>query len=202
MKLIGSHTSPFVRKVRVVLAEKRIDYEFVVDAPSDPTTRVPEFNPLGKIPVLITEDGSAIFDSPVIVEYLDSISPVGHLFPEPIRQRIRVRRWEALSDGMMDAAVLLIQEGRRPGESRSDAVIARQRGKIERALASASADLAEKNWCEAETYSLADIALGCALGFLDFRFTDIDWRSKHPNLLRHADKLFKLPPFEATVPKG
>jgi glutathione S-transferase len=202
MKLIGSLSSPFARKVRVVLAEKHIDYEFVIDAPSDPASRVPEFNPLGKIPVLVTEDGSKLFDSPVIVEYLDSISPVGRLIPEPIRQRVQVRRWEALADGMMDAAVLLVQEERRPKESQSEAVIARQRGKIDRALASASADLSDKSWCAVESYSLADIALGCALGFLDFRFKDIDWHSKYPNLKRHAEKLFKLPPFEATVPQG
>ena len=202
MKLIGSLSSPFARKVRVVLAEKRIEYEFVIDAPSDPATRVPEFNPLGKIPVLVTEDGSTLFDSPVIVEYLDSISPVGRLIPEPIRQRVQVRRWEALADGMMDAAVLLVQESRRPKELQIEAVIARQRGKIDRALASASLDLSGKSWCAVESYSLADIALGCALGFLDFRFKEIDWRSRYPNLLRHAEKLFKLPPFEATVPTG
>ncbi len=202
MKLIGSLSSPFARKVRVALAEKRVDCEFVIDSPSDPATRVPEFNPLGKIPVLVIDDGSTIFDSPVIVEYLDSISPVGRLIPEPIRQRIQVRRWEAVADGMMDAAVLLVQEGRRPKELQSESVIARQRGKIDRALAWAGADLADKTWCAAETYSLADIALGCALGFLDFRFKDIDWRGKYPNLRQHADKLYKLPPFEATVPQG
>lgn len=202
MKLIGSFSSPFARKVRVVLAEKRIEYEFVIDAPSDPATRVPEFNPLGKIPVLVTEDGSTLFDSAVIVEYLDSMSPVGHLIPEPIRQRVQVRRWEALADGMMDAAVVLVQEARRPKEMQSEAVIARQRGKIECALAWASANLSDRNWCAVETYSLADIALGCALGFLDFRFKDINWRGDHPNLLRHAEKLFKLLPFQATVPRG
>jgi glutathione S-transferase len=201
MKLIGSLSSPFVRKVRVVLAEKRIDYDFVIDMPSDPATRVPEFNPLGKVPVLITDDGVRLFDSPVIVEYLDSISPVARLIPEPARQRILVRRLEALSDGMLDAAVLLVQEGRRPAELQSDAVIARQRAKIDRALDFAATDLGEKTWCCGEAYSLADIALGCALGFLDFRFRDIDWRARHPNLVRHADKLFGLQPFEATAPQ-
>jgi glutathione S-transferase len=201
MKLVGSLSSPFVRKVRVVLAEKRIDYDFVIDMPSDPATRVPEFNPLGKVPVLITDDGVRLFDSPVIVEYLDSISPVARLIPEPARQRILVRRLEALSDGMLDAAVLLVQEGRRPAELQSDAVIARQRAKIDRALDFAATDLGEKTWCCGEAYSLADIALGCALGFLDFRFRDIDWRARHPNLVRHADKLFGLQPFEATAPQ-
>jgi glutathione S-transferase len=201
MKLIGSPSSPFVRKVRVVLSEKRIDYDFVIDVPSDPASRVPEFNPLGKVPVLITDDGVRLFDSPVIAEYLDSISPVARLIPEPARQRIQVRRWEALSDGILDAAVLLVQEGRRTAELQSDAVIARQRAKIDRALAFAATDLGEKAWCSGEAYSLADIALGCALGFLDFRFKDIDWRVRHPNLQRHAEKLFRLAPFEATAPR-
>jgi glutathione S-transferase len=201
MKLIGSLSSPFARKVRVALAEKRGDCEFVIDPPSDPATRVPEFNPLGKIPVLVIDDGRTIFDSPVIVEYLDSISPVGRLIPEPIRQRIQVRRREAVADGMMDAAVLLVQEGRRPRELQSESIIARQRGKVDRALAWAGADLADKNWCAAETYSLADIALGCTPGFLDFRFEDIDWRSKYPDLQQHTEKLYKRPPFAATMPQ-
>jgi glutathione S-transferase len=201
MRLIGSLSSPFVRKVRVVMSEKRIEYEFVVDVPSDPATRVSEFNPLGKVPVLVTDDGMNLFDSPVIVEYLDSISPVARLIPEPARQRIQVRRWEALSDGILDAAVLLVQEGRRPAELQSDAVIARQRAKIDRALAFAALDLGEKTWCSGEAYSLADIALACALGFLDFRFRDIAWRVRHSNLARHADKLLSLPPFQATIPQ-
>lgn len=201
MKLIGSYSSPFARKVRVVLAEKRIDYEFVIEIPSNPDSRVPQYNPLGKIPVLVTEDGTNLFDSRVIVEYLDSISPVARLIPEPLRQRIQVRRWEALADGILDACVLLVQESRRPLELQSDAVVARQRGKIERALACAAAELADRSWCAGEAYSLADIALGCAVGFLDFRYPDIDWRGAYPNLVRHADKLFKLASFEATVPR-
>lgn len=202
MKLIGSHSSPFARKVRVVLAEKRIEYEFVIDIPSDPASRVPQFNPLGKIPVLVTDDGTNLFDSRVIVEYLDSISPVARLIPEPARQRIQVRRWEALADGILDASVVLVQESRRPPELQSEAVIARQKGKIERALATAAAELGDRNWCAGEGYSLADIAVGCALGFLDFRFPEIAWRPSYPNLVRHADKLFKLAPFEATVPRS
>lgn len=202
MKLIGSLSSPFARKVRVVLAEKRIEYEFVIDIPSDPASRVPQFNPLGKIPVLVTDDGTNLFDSRVIVEYLDSISPVTRLIPEPARQRIQVRRWESLADGILDACVVLVQESRRPAELQSEAVIARQKGKIERALATAAAELGDRNWCAGDGYSLADIAVGCALGFLDFRFPEIAWRTAYPNLVRHVDKLFKLAPFEATVPRA
>jgi glutathione S-transferase len=198
MKLIGSHTSPFVRKARIALAEKRIEYELVVDQPDD---RMAEFNPLGKVPVLVTDDGAAIYDSSVIVEYLDTVSPVGRLIPEPGRQRIQVKRWEALADGLQDAAILMLLESRRPARQQSREWIERQNAKVVQALRAASHDLGERSWCAGESYSLADIALGCALGYLQFRFASVDWRAQYPNLKRHADKLFKRPTFEATVPK-
>lgn len=201
MRLIGTHTSPFVRKVRIVLAEKRIDYEFIVDSPGEPASRVPEFNPLGKIPVLVTEDGTKLFDSRVIVEYLDSISPVRRLIPEPARQRIQVRKWEALADGALDAAVLIMQEKRRPERLQVAAWIDRQRGKILRAVAVAAQELGDRNWCWPDEYSLADIALGCMLGYLDLRFPDLGWRDSYPNLARHGEKLFAMDPFIATQPR-
>jgi glutathione S-transferase len=201
MKLIGSYPSPFVRKARIVLAEKRIEYDFVVDNPNDPASRVSDFNPLGKIPVLVTDDGAAIYDSSVIVEYLDTVSPVGRLIPEPGRQRIQVKRWEALADGLMEAAVLSVLESRRPAKEQSREWIERQGRKVSQGLRAASHELAEKTWCAGENYTLADIALGCALGYLNFRFADLDWRAQYPNLKRHAGKLFKRPPFEATEPR-
>jgi glutathione S-transferase len=201
MKLIGSLTSPFARKVRIVLAEKRIDYDFIIDPPNEPTTKVPEFNPLGKIPVLITDDGTRLYDSRVIVEYLDLVSPVRRLIPKPTRQRIQVRRWEALADGILDAAVLIVQERRRAAELQSRAVIDRQTGKIQRGLRTAAEELGDQPWCWADDYSLADIALGCMLGFLQFRFAEINWRTQYPNLQRHADKLLAMEPFRSTVPR-
>lgn len=201
MKLIGSYASPFVRKARIVLAEKRIEYDFVLDNPNDPGSRVTEFNPLGKVPVLVTDDGATIYDSSVIVEYLDAISPVGRLIPEPGRQRIQVKRWEALADGVMDAAVLCVLESRRPAAEQSRAWIERQMKKVEQGLRAAAQELAAKPWCAADGYTLADIALGCTLGYLDFRFGHLDWRTQHPNLKRHAAKLSKRPPFEATEPR-
>jgi len=201
MKLIGSYASPFVRKARIVLAEKRIDYEFVVDNPNDAASRVSEFNPLGKVPVLVTDDGASIYDSSVIVEYLDTVSPVGRLIPEPGRQRIQVKRWEALADGLMEAAILSVLERRRPAEQQSRDWIERQHRKVDQALRAASHDLAEKTWCAGDSYTLADIALACALGYLNFRFAELDWRAQYPNLKRHAGKLFKRAPFEATEPR-
>lgn len=200
MKLIGNHASPFVRKARIVLSEKRIEYEFIVADPNAAESPVPQFNPLGKIPVLVIDDGSAIYDSSVIAEYLDTVSPVGRLIPEPGRRRIQVKRWEALCDGMQDAAVAMVVERRRPGALQSQDWVERQARKVERALKAADHDLGEKAWCVNDGYSLADIALGCTLGYLDFRFPDLDWRSMHPNLARHAEKLFKRPTFTATLP--
>jgi glutathione S-transferase len=201
MKLLGSKTSPYVRKVRVVMAEKRIEaqYEVVdVNAADSPLTRS---NPLGKIPCLITDDGGAVFDSRVIVEYLDNLTPVHRLIPPNGRSRLEVRTWEALADGLLDAALLVrAEQTQRTEAQRSPEIIARQMGKIERALAAMSADLGEQPWCADGKYSLADIAVGCALGYLDFRFSQLAWREQFPNLAAHAEKLFARPSFADTRP--
>lgn len=128
------------------------------------------------------------------------MSPVGRLIPEPNRQRIQVKRWEALADGLLDAAVLVVLERRRPAQQQSPEWIDRHNGKVAEALRAASQDLGERAWCANDAFSLADMALGCALGYLDFRFPDLDWRTPYPNLVRHADKLFKRPPFQTTAP--
>jgi glutathione S-transferase len=201
MKLIGTPSSPYTRKVRVVLAEKRIDYEFVVDSPNDATTQVPTHNPLGKVPVLVTDDGANIFDSRVIVEYLDSASPVAKLIPEDIRQRIQVRRWEALADGCTDAAVAVVMEQRRaPNQQSAKGIIARQQGKIDRALAVMAEELGARNWCSGEAYGLSDIAVGCALGYLDLRVPDLNWRKAYPNLNRLTERLAQRASFKVTAP--
>jgi len=200
MKLLGSTTSPYARKVRIVLAEKKIDYEFVIESPWASDTRVPEFNPLGKIPVLLLDDGSALYDSRVIVEYLDLVSPVSRLLPEPTRQRIAVKRWEALADGICDAAATVVVELKRPQPQQSGEWVSRQRKKIAMALETMATDLEDKTWCNGEGYSLADIATGCALGYLDLRCPGIEWRTDYPSLVRLADKLAKRPSFSDTVP--
>lgn len=200
MKLILSLTSPFARKVRVVLAEKRIDYEAVVDSPWNATTQVPEYNPLGKVPVLVMDDGNTLFDSRVIVEYLDNLTPVSPLLPKEHRPRIAARRWEALADGVTEAAATIYLEKKRP-ESRQDAEwVVRQESALFRGLEAMSEDLGEKTWCTGDFFSLADIAVGCTLGYLDFRFPYIQWRETHPNLARLADKLAQRPSFSETVP--
>ena len=203
MKLIGSLTSPYVRKVRIVANEKHIELDFVVDVPWNPDTKVGDFNPLGKIPVLVLDDGATLFDSRVIVEYLDSVTPVSRLIPEANRQRIAVKRWEALADGITDAAALIfIERAQRAPEHQSAAWILRQEQSVFRGLEAMSEDLGEKKWCTGDLMNLADVATGCALGYLDFRFPDIKWREAHPNLAKLADRLNELEPFKDTAPKA
>jgi len=203
MKLLASHASPFSRKVRIVLAEKRIecDLEIVDVQPVD--NPVAAYNPLGKIPTLQIDNGSPLFDSRVIVEFLDNVSPINRLIPEANRDRVAVRRWEALADGTLDAGILLRYEHQRPKAERSAAWCIKQRAKVDRALAHMESELGERAWCHGEKYSLADIALGCCLGWLDFRKPDgIDWRhGPFPSLQRHYDKLMERPAFAETMPK-
>jgi glutathione S-transferase len=200
MKLIGTPTSPYTRKARVVLAEKRIEYEFVIDAPYDASTQVPAHNPLGKVPVLVLDDETTLFDSRVIAEYLDSASPVTKLIPEDTRPRIQTRRWEALADGCTDATVAIVMEKRRPAQYQYSDWIARQQGKLERALEAMSGELGQRNWCGGDFFNLADVAVGCCLGFIDLRLPEVSWRKSYPNLARLSDKLAQRPSFRDTVP--
>lgn len=200
MKLIGSYTSPFVRKVRIVLAEKKMECEFEIDSPWTADSAVPNHNPLGKIPVLLLDDGTPLFDSRVIVEYIDNVTPNNKLFPAPNRERIEVKRWEALADGLLDAAVAALLEGKRPDGEKSAGWIERQLGKVDRSLAFMADELGEKNFCMGTHFSMADIAVGTALGYLNFRFPAIDWQERHANLAKLYDKLMQRPSFAETVP--
>lgn len=203
MKLIGSHTSPYVRKVRIVMAEKKLDYNFVTEDVWAADTNIGESNPLGKVPCLVMEGAEALFDSRVIVEYLDTLSPVGKLIPAVGRERAEVKTWEALADGLLDAAILARLEATWAGRSqaqRSQAWIDRQLGKIDASLKAMNHGLGEKPFCSGIHLSLADIAVGCALGYLDFRFPEISWRTDYPNLAKLQDKLVQRPSFQETQP--
>ena len=203
MKLIGAITSPYVRKVRVVMAEKKLDYQFILEDVWAASTTIMTSNPLGKVPCLVMEGGEAVFDSRVIVEYLDTLSPVGKLIPTQGRERAEVKTWEALADGLLDAAVLARLEATWPGRGegeRSEAWIERQRAKIDASLKSMSQGLGEKAFCSGIHFSLSDVAVGCALGYLDFRFATIDWRAQYPNLARLTEKLNQRPSFVDTKP--
>jgi glutathione S-transferase len=203
MKLIGSNTSPYVRKVRVVMAEKKLDYDYVLEDVWSASTQIALTNPLGKVPCLIMEGGEVISDSRVIVEYFDTLSPVGKLIPTVGRERAEVKTWEALADGVLDAAILARLEatwGGRTEAQRCQAWIDRQLGKVDAALKAMSKGLAEKSYCVGIHLSLADIAVGVALGYLDFRFPEINWREQHPNLHKLQDRLMQRPSFADTKP--
>ncbi|HRE18643.1 MAG TPA: glutathione S-transferase [Rhodocyclaceae bacterium] len=202
MKLIGSLTSPYARKVRIVLAEKKIEYDFAVDSPWTAGTQVPDVNPLGKIPVLVLDDDTPLFDSRVIVEYIDNVTPNNKLFPGPNRERTEVKRWEAVADGVCDAAASAFLEAKRIKKEQSADWIARQREKIARSLDFMEKELGDKNFCMGTHLSMADIAVGTALGYLAFRFADINWPETHPNLARLYEKLMQRPSFAETIPQG
>ena len=204
MKLIGTTTSPYVRKVRIVMAEKKLDYQFEIENVWAADASVSAVNPLGKGPRLMIEGHeSPLHDSRVIVEYLDTLSPVGKLLPPSGRERADVKTWEALADGLLDAGVLARLEATWPGRSegeRSQAWIERQMGKIDASLQAMAKALGEKPFCCGIHMTLADIATGCALGWLAFRFPELTWRTDHPNLARLADKLAQRTSFKDTMP--
>ncbi len=201
MKLIGSVTSPYVRKVRVVMAEKKLDYQLVIEDVWASDVML-QMNPLGKVPCLVLDGGEAVFDSRVIVEYVDTLSPVGKLIPPTGRERVEVRTWEALADGLCDAAILARMEanwGPREG-ARCQAWIDRQMSRVTSALKAMGQGLGDKPWCNGNHFTLADVAVGCALAYLDFRFAHIDWRGDHPNLTKLAEKLATRPSFIDSAP--
>jgi glutathione S-transferase len=203
LKLIGTPTSPYARKVRIVMAEKKLECQWVVEDPWSDSAALCELNPLGKVPCLVMESGEAVYDSRVIVEYLDTLSPVGKLIPGTGRERAEVKTWEALADGVLDAAVAARLEQTWPGRAaheRSQAWIDRQMGKIESALKAMSLGLGDRQHCHGIHLTLADIAVGVALGYLDFRFPALEWRSAYPNLARLHERLQQRPSFADTMP--
>ena len=201
MKLIGILTSPYVRKTRIVLSEKKIGYEFVLTDLGVPDNIATQFNPLGKVPCLVLDDGKTLYDSSVIVDYLDTLTPFNRLLPEDRHARTEVKCWEALADGIMDAAVLVRLEGKRPVAAQSQDWISLQTGKVHAGLRALASQLGENTFCHDNTFSLADIAVGCALGWLDFRFPEIAWRKQYPNLAALSERLSKRPSFQETRPQ-
>jgi glutathione S-transferase len=200
MKLVASLTSPYARKVRIALAEKKIECEFVEENVWSPDTQVTMLNPLGKVPVLVLDDGTPLYDSRVIVEHLDAVSPVGRLIPDRPRDRVGVRRWEALADGVLDAAILARLERQRPLPKQDPEWITRQLSKVLRGIKASSDDLGERSWCTGEAFNLADIAVGCMLLWLEFRMPEIAWREDYANLAKLLEKLEKRQSFKDTVP--
>lgn len=202
MKLIGSHASPYVRKVRVVLAEKSLEFEFVMGDVMAEQSPVFEVNPLGKIPCLILEDGQKLYDSRVIVEYLDTLSTKPNLIPGNAKERATVRCWEALSDGALDSGILVRWEAvQRQPQYQDPSWTARQRRKIDHALRAMSEQLADKPFCAGKEFTLADAAVGSTLGWFLFRFPEMDWPTRYPNLSDLYKRLAERPSFSETTPR-
>ena len=202
MKLLASPASPYTRKVRIVLAEKRIDCDLETVDVQPAENPVNAHNPLGKIPTLVLDDGTALYDSRVIVEFLDSVSPISRLIPDDTRERAAVRRWEALADGVLDAGLLVRYESLRDKAEQSAAWVGKQLSRMRRGMAQMQAELNGKPWCHNGRYSLADIAVGCCLGWLGFRKPGgMDWHAEYPALGQHYRKLMERPAFADTVPR-
>ena len=198
MKLIGSLTSPYVRKVRIVGIEKKLDIEFVAEDVWSPNTTIAHQNPLGKIPALVLDDG-VVFDSRVIVEYLDARAPTIRLIPAGNRERTAVRTLEALADGLCDAAISMLLERKfHPAESVSQDWLDRQAKKIDAALATMSHSLGSSQWMNDRAFSLADIACGAALGYLELRFPENTWKKTYPNLQDFCQRMMARPSFART----
>jgi glutathione S-transferase len=203
MKLLAALISPYTRKVRIFLAEKKIDCEMQIVDVQPVENPVNPHNPLGKIPALVLDDGTNLYDSRVIVEFLDSVSPISRLIPDGTRDRVAVRRWEALADGIVDAGILVRYESIRDKKEQSKAWFDKQVARMHRGMKQLETDLADRTWCHGDRYSLADIAVGCAMGWLDFRKPGgVDWKAEYKGVAKHYDKLMERPAFAETVPSA
>ena len=200
MKLIASLTSPYARKIRVILLEKALDFEFQNELLADPANHIADYNPLGKIPALQTDGGEIFFDSPVIAAYLETLGEEPALLPGDSLESVRVRQIEALADGITDAAVAWLLETRRAPEKQDAGVIAKQSQKVERGLDVLEKKITGQDWLHGDQFSLADIATGCCLLWLDFRLASFDWRSRRPALATFVARLAERSSFAQTVP--
>ncbi|MFZ9642386.1 MAG: glutathione S-transferase N-terminal domain-containing protein [Candidatus Methylopumilus sp.] len=201
MKLLYSLTSPYARKVRIVAAEKRIAIDLELVVLSEPDCPVPQYNPLGKIPVLLMDDGESLYDSSVIVDYLDQRTPVSHLIPQDTKTKFQVKRWESLADGVCDAAVAVMLEQRRPEPMQDPAWIKKQWTKVELGLTALNDDLGQNKFCVANAFSLADIAVVCLLGYLNLRFGErLELATRYANLARLNEALASRPSIAETAP--
>ena len=202
MKLLASLASPYTRKVRVVLAEKKIECELELVDVNPVENPANAHNPLGKVPTLVLDDGTALYDSRVIVEFLDARAPINRLIPDETRDRVAVHRWEALADGVLDAGLLARYETLREKRERSKAWTDKQVARIHRGMAAMAKELEGRNWCHGDRYSLADIAVGCCIGWLGFRKPgEVDWESDYASVARHYRKLMERAAFADTVPQ-
>ncbi|HFZ8994742.1 TPA: glutathione S-transferase [Citrobacter freundii] len=199
MKLIGSYTSPFVRKISVLLLEKGITFEFINELPYNADNNVARYNPLGKVPALVTDDGECWFDSPVIAQYLELLDIAPAMLPTEPVAALKVRQIEALADGIMEAALVSVREQARPAAQQSESELLRQREKINRSLDALEGYLSDGT-LQTDALNLATIAIACAVGYLNFRHVSPGWCVERPNLVKLVETLFQRESFARTEP--
>lgn len=201
MELIIARPSPFARKVRIALHEKDIAFTERMDVPWSPDTATVAHNPLGKVPVLILEGGRTFYDSSVIIEYLETLGHAPTLYPERPEARVAARQIEALADGICDAVVLTVLEDSRKPELQSADWHGRQMHKIAAGTAALDDLLGDRDWFIGSAMTIADIAAGCALAYLDLRRPDFGWRDRYPGLVTFSARMEERPSFARTRPE-
>ena len=199
MKLVGSYTSPFVRKLSILLLEKGITFEFINELPYNADNGVAQFKPLGKVTVLVTEEGECWFDSPIIAEYIELMNVAPAMLPRDPLESLRVRKIEALADGIMDAGLVSVREQARPAAQQSEDELLRQREKINRSLDVLEGYLVDGT-LKTDTVNLATIAIACAVGYLNFRRVAPGWCVDRPHLVKLVENLFSRESFARTEP--
>ena len=200
MKLFYSNNSPYARKIRILIDEKKVPVTLEKVVLADKNCTIHEYNPLAKVPILVINDIS-IFDSPVIAEYLDYKSGPLYLIPSDFDKKILVKRWEALADGLCDASVAIMLEKRRPISQQNTDVFEKQMRKIKLSLQRLNEEIEGKEYYLENTFSYADIAVGCALGYVKLRYPEIDFKSEYLNLYHLHEELMKRQSFQATAPE-
>ncbi|WP_024586583.1 glutathione S-transferase N-terminal domain-containing protein [Aliihoeflea sp. 2WW] len=202
MKLLSATPSPYARKVRIALIEKGLPFDLVTEVPWDASTSTPRYNPLEKLPVLILDDGTSIYESSLILQYLELTHPRPRLLPTGVGGIIAARRVEVLCDGICDAIILLFWELKRPEAFRSHPWLARQRRKVDGGLNEVARLVGTREWAVGNAFGLADIAAGTLLRFLDIRFPELGWREKYPHLVGYSDRMETRPSFRQTTPRA
>jgi len=199
MKLIGSYTSPFVRKISIILLEKGITFEFVNEQPYSAINNVMHYNPLGKVPALVTDDGDVWYDSPIVAEYIDLLDIAPAMLPKDPHAALKIRQIEALADGVMDAALVSVRELARPAAQQSESELLRQREKISRSLDTLERYLADGT-LRVDVLDLATLSIACAIGYLNFRHVSPGWCVDRPLLVKLVENLFQRESFARTEP--
>ena len=200
MKLISATPSPYARKVRIALAEKGVPFELHTEVPWNDDTSLPQHNPLEKLPVLILDDGTALYESSFILEWIERKHPEPPLLPSDDDGILAHKQVDALATGTCDALLLVFFERMRPEAHRSQPWMARQMRKVRGGVAEIARRVGDQANIVRDRFGLGDISAGSVLGYMEVRFPELDWRREHPNLGRYVDGLMRRPSFQGTVP--